>query len=295
MIVGIALVLSFLIKTFLFRAFFIPSTSMEDDAGGGRPDLRQPAGAPAVRAHPRRRGGLPGRSQLAARRTGANAQANLVPAVPHLRGPAAGLSRSSIWSSASSAWAGTRWSAATRTAGSRSTANRWTSHRTGARLGQHTDSLRRDRARGQGLGDGRQPQPFRGLARAPDESSKGFVDVGIRRGQGQRHRLAAGPDRLPRATIPRCSRRSATFPATRPDRAGSIPGRQDPSDTKDPTLRFERSFAAAGHRLVAGADEVGRGALAGPVSVGMVVVDATLGPSTLRACATASCSPRPSG
>ncbi|NKX55304.1 ribonuclease HII [Arthrobacter mobilis] len=43
--------------------------------------------------------------------------------------------------------------------------------------------------------------------------------------------------------------------------------------SKDATLRFERSFAAGGHRFVAGADEVGRGALAGPVSVGMVVVD----------------------
>jgi ribonuclease HII len=42
---------------------------------------------------------------------------------------------------------------------------------------------------------------------------------------------------------------------------------------KDATLRLERSFAAGGHRFVAGADEVGRGALAGPVSVGIVVVD----------------------
>ncbi|MGW6175282.1 ribonuclease HII [Arthrobacter sp. NPDC055138] len=45
--------------------------------------------------------------------------------------------------------------------------------------------------------------------------------------------------------------------------------------SKAPTLRFERSFVEAGHRLVAGADEVGRGALAGPVSVGMVAIDAT--------------------
>ena len=45
--------------------------------------------------------------------------------------------------------------------------------------------------------------------------------------------------------------------------------------TKAPTLRFERSFVEAGHKLVAGADEVGRGALAGPVSVGMVAIDAT--------------------
>ena len=44
---------------------------------------------------------------------------------------------------------------------------------------------------------------------------------------------------------------------------------------KAPTLGFERSFLAAGHRFVAGCDEVGRGALAGPVSVGMVVIDAT--------------------
>lgn len=40
-----------------------------------------------------------------------------------------------------------------------------------------------------------------------------------------------------------------------------------------PTLRLERSLAAGGHRFVAGCDEVGRGALAGPVSVGVVVVD----------------------
>lgn len=40
-----------------------------------------------------------------------------------------------------------------------------------------------------------------------------------------------------------------------------------------PTLRIEQSFAAGGHRYIAGCDEVGRGALAGPVSVGIVVVD----------------------
>lgn len=40
-----------------------------------------------------------------------------------------------------------------------------------------------------------------------------------------------------------------------------------------PTLRNERTLLRAGHRLVAGMDEVGRGALAGPVSVGVVVVD----------------------
>lgn len=42
-----------------------------------------------------------------------------------------------------------------------------------------------------------------------------------------------------------------------------------------PTLRLERLLFAAGHRVVAGVDEVGRGALAGPVSVGIACIDAT--------------------
>jgi ribonuclease HII len=42
---------------------------------------------------------------------------------------------------------------------------------------------------------------------------------------------------------------------------------------RKPTLRVERELQRAGHRLVAGMDEVGRGALAGPVSVGVVVID----------------------
>lgn len=41
-----------------------------------------------------------------------------------------------------------------------------------------------------------------------------------------------------------------------------------------PTLRHERRLLREGHALVAGMDEVGRGALAGPVSVGVVVIDA---------------------
>ncbi len=40
-----------------------------------------------------------------------------------------------------------------------------------------------------------------------------------------------------------------------------------------PTLRHERALLRQGHRLLAGMDEVGRGALAGPVSVGVVVID----------------------
>ena len=40
-----------------------------------------------------------------------------------------------------------------------------------------------------------------------------------------------------------------------------------------PTLDYERRFKASGSRLLAGIDEVGRGALAGPVSVGIAVID----------------------
>ena len=49
-------------------------------------------------------------------------------------------------------------------------------------------------------------------------------------------------------------------------------GQTKSTGTKAPTLRYERTFAAAGHRVLAGCDEVGRGALAGPVSVGLVAV-----------------------
>jgi ribonuclease HII len=44
--------------------------------------------------------------------------------------------------------------------------------------------------------------------------------------------------------------------------------------SKAPSLREERRLLRSGHRLVAAIDEVGRGALAGPVTVGIVVVDA---------------------
>jgi len=42
-----------------------------------------------------------------------------------------------------------------------------------------------------------------------------------------------------------------------------------------PSLRRERALLSAGAQCVAGIDEVGRGALAGPVTIGVVVVDRT--------------------
>jgi ribonuclease HII len=47
------------------------------------------------------------------------------------------------------------------------------------------------------------------------------------------------------------------------------------SRTRKPSLRVERALQRDGHRVLAGMDEVGRGALAGPVSVGVVVIDET--------------------
>jgi len=43
--------------------------------------------------------------------------------------------------------------------------------------------------------------------------------------------------------------------------------------SRKPSLRVERALQRDGHRVLAGMDEVGRGALAGPVSVGVVLID----------------------
>jgi ribonuclease HII len=45
----------------------------------------------------------------------------------------------------------------------------------------------------------------------------------------------------------------------------------------DPTLDFETELHASGARFVIGCDEVGRGAIAGPVGVGVCVVDVSVG------------------
>ena len=45
----------------------------------------------------------------------------------------------------------------------------------------------------------------------------------------------------------------------------------------DPTYDHERELHAGGARFVIGCDEVGRGAIAGPVSVGLAVTDLSLG------------------
>src|SRR5699024_11882053 len=49
--------------------------------------------------------------------------------------------------------------------------------------------------------------------------------------------------------------------------------RRTPPRGSRPSLRLERALMREGHAVLAGMDEVGRGALAGPVSVGVVAVD----------------------
>jgi ribonuclease HII len=61
-------------------------------------------------------------------------------------------------------------------------------------------------------------------------------------------------------------------PAARP---GASSGRAGRTRSKAPSLRVERALQREGHRVLAGMDEVGRGALAGPVSVGVVLIDET--------------------
>ncbi len=58
-------------------------------------------------------------------------------------------------------------------------------------------------------------------------------------------------------------------PAARP----APRGRDGRRRSKAPNLRVERALQREGHRVLAGMDEVGRGALAGPVSVGVVFID----------------------
>lgn len=52
---------------------------------------------------------------------------------------------------------------------------------------------------------------------------------------------------------------------------------QRPATSTRPTLRLERAIQREGYPLLAGVDEVGRGALAGPVSVGVVLMSPDTG------------------
>jgi hypothetical protein len=56
-----------------------------------------------------------------------------------------------------------------------------------------------------------------------------------------------------------------------------------------PTFFYEQQLWAKGLGAVAGVDEVGRGALAGPVVAGAVIIDPATLENPLWSCATANC------
>jgi ribonuclease HII len=66
--------------------------------------------------------------------------------------------------------------------------------------------------------------------------------------------------------------------------SGGSPPPRPRAKASRPTLTWEKRLWASGHRYVAGVDEVGRGAWAGPLSVGVVVLEASPSrtPSGLR-------------
>lgn len=55
----------------------------------------------------------------------------------------------------------------------------------------------------------------------------------------------------------------------------TTPRRSRPAGSRRPSLRVERTLQREGYAVLVGMDEVGRGALAGPVSVGVVAIDPT--------------------
>ena len=120
---------------------------------------------------------------------------------------------------------------------------------------------------GQRVGDGRPPLRLRGLALP----------------RPVRHRRATA--RCRSTTSPVAPWRSSgrwTAPAWLSDHEETFAARPrsdgravSPTGPRRPSLRVERALQRDGHRVLAGMDEVGRGALAGPVTVGVVVIDET--------------------
>src|SRR6478736_5742747 len=65
----------------------------------------------------------------------------------------------------------------------------------------------------------------------------------------------------------------------RPGRVGAVPVQRQPAKPviRRPSLRFEKELFRGGPTRLAAMDEVGRGALAGPVSIGVVVITPSIG------------------
>ncbi len=85
-----------------------------------------------------------------------------------------------------------------------------------------------------------------------------------------------GPARSPARAAVASARGTAPVRGTTSSR-GSVPPRgAAPVRGTAPSLRVEKRLLRSGHTLLAACDEVGRGALGGPVTVGIVLVDASV-------------------
>ena len=124
-------------------------------------------------------------------------------------------------------------------------------------------SLRRRRARRQAVGARRQPLPVEGLALQHRSAGQGLRADRERRRPRVRDHVAARPVR-------RCSTSTTTCSPASP--SPSQAGRRAVT-VVEPRLTLERRLLRE-HPIVIACDEVGRGALAGPVAVGAVVIDA---------------------
>ena len=300
-----ALVLSFIVKTWLFQAFYIPSGSMENTLRPRRPRHRQQADARPVRPQPRRHRRLqgprrlarPGPEPSAARHVGEAVQrraARSSACCPddsddHLIKRVIGLPGDHVVCCDTGRPAhGQR---------RRRSTSRTSSRATPPSGGKE---LRHHRARGQGLGHGRPPHRLRATPASTTTAPAATGSVPDRADIVGRAVIIVWPldhvklavrartRRSPRCRPPRRRRR----PATTGVHAAPAELSRPSTLASKPSLRVERALQRDGHRLLAGMDEVGRGALAGPVSVGVVVIDETLPVRAGRASRTPSCSRR---
>ena len=214
-VVLVAIVLSFLIKTFLFRAFYIPSESMVNTLDvNDRIFVNLLVPEPVALQ----------RGDVVVFR---DSQGWLAPAAEKAKGPFTWVQDGADVRRPAAGQLGTAPGQARHRAPGRPRGllrRRRTAHRQRRAAGRELHQprrnspgprLRRRRARGQGLGHGRQPQPLRGFAR-PYGHQRRLRQRCRHRRQGRRHRLAAEPDHRPWTT-------TRTSSATCPPRPESKP------------------------------------------------------------------------
>ena len=267
-VVVMALVLSFVVKTWLLQAFFIPSGSMEDTLARRRPGHRLEADARPGRPQARRRRRLPGPRWLARGRA-ARASARgitgaihdglvfvgLLPAESedHLIKRVIGLPGDHVVCCSENR---------------KLTVNGVEITEPYLKPGDVPSSLTFDITVPAGhvwvMGDHRSDSEDSRFHDPSGTGSDGSVPIDDITGRAV---AVVWPlDRAGLAVRPRGDLRR------RPRSGGRA---VSPTGPRRPSLRVERALQRDGHRVLAGMDEVGRGALAGPVTVGVVVIDET--------------------